>query len=203
MKKSVQNFTCHDVEAEESKFLQLSGLDYISDLNQLIQSVDPPDGLVCPRCSCRLSILGTDTYCTNCQWNSIEYQAPQKERIMNYHYEKPQEKYYFGVSVAVLDKDGRPVNTERVGFATLMRGQKNYLVHLYMFPNEKFVLIPDSNNPAKYRISVPSEGKKTSWNNVGHAIAKADHSCIVLHFNILSKPLYMCIFPENSSRGAQ
>ncbi|HXH75391.1 MAG TPA: hypothetical protein VNJ08_10530 [Bacteriovoracaceae bacterium] len=114
------------------------------------------------------------------------------------------EKYRFKITSGQELENGKIEKNQVAGMATLVEGQKNYCLHLYMFQNDQFFLVPHKTNPSRFVIMTrrpwkEKEGKgKFSWNIVGHAIARGENSCVELKFDLLGRSLYMSMFPEES-----
>lgn len=115
-----------------------------------------------------------------------------------------QEKYQFKIHSGEQLQSGEIIKAQVIGSATLFQGRKNYYLHLFMFQKDQFFLVPHKSNPARYYIMTRRPWKeqnrngKFSWNIVGYAVANGKNSCLELNFDLLTRPLYMSMFPEKN-----
>ena len=114
---------------------------------------------------------------------------------------KQPETFRFKILKGEKVPDGTIEKSHQAGVATLMEGQRNYTLYLYMFQNDQFFLVPHKLNPGRYYIMTrqpmrnPNKKAKYAWNIVGQAKANGHQGCIELYFDLFSVPLYMSIFP--------
>lgn len=120
--------------------------------------------------------------------------------------QKKLETFRFKILKGEKQSDGKIEKTHQAGVATLIEGQRNYTVYIYMLQKEQFFLVPHKQNAERYYIMTrqpsnnPNKKSKYNWNIVGNAIANASQSCIELNFDLIAVPLFMSIFPiENRS----
>jgi hypothetical protein len=117
---------------------------------------------------------------------------------------KQLEIFRFKITKGEKQQDGKIEKTDQAGMATLLEGQRNYSLNIYMLQNDQFFLVPHKMNPEKYLIMTrrPNRNprKKTmyEWNIVGKGKANARHGCIELYFDLFNVPLYMSIFPREN-----
>lgn len=115
--------------------------------------------------------------------------------------EKQLETFRFKILKGEKLQDGKIEKTFQAGVATLVEGQRNYTLYIYMLQNDQFYLVPHKENPERYYIMTrqpmknPNRKSKYAWNIVGQAKANSRQSCIELNFDLFSVPLYMDIFP--------
>ena len=101
-------------------------------------------------------------------------------------------------------QDGKIEKSHQAGVATLLEGQQNYTLHIYMLQHHEFFLVPHKKDPERYYIMTreptknPYRRAKYAWNIVGQGKANCRQGCIELHFDLFSAPLYMSIFPIES-----
>jgi len=111
------------------------------------------------------------------------------------------ETFRFKIHKGEKQHNGRIEKSHQAGVATLLEGQQNYTLHIYMLQNQEFFLVPSKDDPEKYYIMTrrptknPNKKAKFSWNIVGQGKANCRQGCIELHFDLFSAPLYMSIFP--------
>ena len=119
--------------------------------------------------------------------------------------EKSEQFFRFQVLQGDMDENGRIKKNKSVGMAYLKEGQNTYTLRLWTFVNEKFYLIPHKTEPSKYLVMTrepnknPKAKNKYFWNIVGSGIADSMKGVISLEFDLLSKPIYVSIHPENSA----
>lgn len=86
---------------------------------------------------------------------------------MKVNEQKKLETYPFKI---VKGKNGKIKKSFQAGVATLLEGQLNYSLHLYMLQNEEFFLVPHKKDPERYFIMTrqptknPYKRAKYSWN---------------------------------------
>jgi len=115
-----------------------------------------------------------------------------------------QEFYRFQLFVTQSLREGRETR-KIVGASYLREGQKVYTLRLWMFPELKFYLMPDQDDPAKMLILTrelkrnPNVGKgKYFWNLIGRGFVDAPREVVRLDFDLIDKPIYMSIFPSKA-----
>jgi hypothetical protein len=123
-------------------------------------------------------------------------------RIMkNEQTRKQLETFRFRISKGEKQQDGKIEKKDQAGVATLLEGQNNYTIYIYMLQNDQFFLVPHKENPEKYFIMTrrpnrnPRKRTMYEWNVVGKGKANARQGCIELYFDLFSVPLYMSIYP--------
>lgn len=96
-----------------------------------------------------------------------------------------------------------------MGAAFLREGQKVYTLKLWMFPESKFYLMADQDDPTKMAIMTrelkrnPKVGKgKFFWNLIGNGFVDVQREVVRLEFDLLNRPVYMSIFPMKSSEAS-
>lgn len=114
------------------------------------------------------------------------------------------ETFSFKILKGEKFQDGKIKKSHQAGVATLLEGQQNYTLHIYMLQHHEFFLVRHKEDPERYFIMTreptknPRVRAKYAWNIVGHGIANCRQGCIELHFDLFSAPLYMSIFPEEN-----
>lgn len=115
-----------------------------------------------------------------------------------------QEFYRFQLFVTSSLLEGRETR-KIVGASYLREGQKVYTLRLWMFPDLKFYLMPDQENPAKMLILTreikrnQNVGKgKYFWNLIGRGVVDTPREVVRLDFDLIEKPIYMSIFPSKA-----
>lgn len=89
-----------------------------------------------------------------------------------------------------------------VGMAYLKEGTKTYTLRLWTFLDIKFYLLPTQDDPTKYLImtrelkNIKNSKNKYFWNIVGHGKARSMDGVLELNFDLLSKTIFMNLFPE-------
>jgi hypothetical protein len=122
--------------------------------------------------------------------------------------EKAAQFFRFQVIQGDLDQNGKIKRNKSVGMAYLKDGQNTYTLRLWTFVNEKFYLIPSKTDSSKYLVMTrelnknPQAKNKFFWNIVGNGVADSALGVITLQFDLLSKPIYVGIHPENSAVSA-
>ena len=113
----------------------------------------------------------------------------------------------FQVFIGEQHDDGSVKKSKSVGMAYLGEHQTIFSLRLWTFSWERFFILPDKNNPAKYLIMTrepsksPNSKNKYYWNIVGNGTADSKNAIIRLEFDLIEKPLYMNIFPETSAHS--
>jgi hypothetical protein len=106
-------------------------------------------------------------------------------------------------------KDGKFEKAKTVGMAYLKEGQTTYTLRLWMFLNERYYIIANKNDPARFLVlsreanKNPLSKNKYFWNIVGNGKIDSHLGVIRLEFDLFDRPIYMNIFPESSATGAQ
>lgn len=120
-----------------------------------------------------------------------------------------QNKFYrFQLFLGTPGDDGKVKKSKSVGMAYLKEGQNIYTVRLWMFLLERYYLIQNQNDPARYFIMTrepnksPAARNRYFWNIVGNGLADTRQGLIALHFDLLPEPLYLNIYPEASAHSA-
>ena len=117
--------------------------------------------------------------------------------------------YRFRAYQAVSTVDGILKRTNTVGMAYLREGQTIFTLRLWMFLNEKFYLFPHKADPTGYFVMTrelsrnPTSRSKYFWNIVGNGKVDSKAGCIQLLFDLLEKPIYLSLFPEQSSDSSK
>ena len=115
--------------------------------------------------------------------------------------QKQLETYRFKIHKGEKIQDGKIEKTHQAGVATMLEGQQNYKVNIYMLQHHEFFLVPSKDDPERYYIMTreptknPYKKSKFAWNIVGQGKANCRQGCIELQFDLFSTPLYMSIFP--------
>jgi hypothetical protein len=123
---------------------------------------------------------------------------------MKTNVQKKLETFRFKILKGEKLQDGKIEKSHQAGVATLLEGQQNYTLHIYMLQHHEFYLVPSKNDPERYYIMTrelsrnPLKKAKYAWNIVGHGKANCRQGCIELHFDLFSAPIYMSIFPIES-----
>lgn len=112
---------------------------------------------------------------------------------------KPTKFYRFQLFIQGSEKK------KTVGMAYLKEGHSIYTLRLWTLLDDKFFLLPNKDDSAKYLIMTREPNKSNSsknkyfWNIVGNATADSSKGMIELHFDLLEKKICMSIFPEESA----
>lgn len=123
---------------------------------------------------------------------------------MKLNEQKKLETFRFKILKGEKLQDGRIEKSHQAGVATLLEGQQNYTLHIYMLQSEQFFLVPYKENPERYYIMTrrptknPNRKAKYSWNIVGQGKVNCRQGCIELYFDLFNVPLYMSIFPQEN-----
>jgi hypothetical protein len=89
-----------------------------------------------------------------------------------------------------------------VGVAYLKDGDSTYSIRLWMF-SDRYYMIQSKEDALKYIIMSREEANsnytknKYKWRIVGNGLFNSKIGAIELHFDLLSKPLYMNLYPES------
>jgi hypothetical protein len=116
--------------------------------------------------------------------------------------------YRFQLFLGASGDGGKVKKTKSVGMAYLKEGQNIYTLRLWMFLLERYYLLQNQNDPAKYFIMTrepnknPAARNKYFWNIVGNGEADTKQGLIILRFDLLAEPLYLNIYPEASALSA-
>lgn len=100
-------------------------------------------------------------------------------------------------------EEGRKDKT--VGMAYLRDGQGLYSLRLWMFLEDKFFLLPNKEDSAKFFLMTREPNNSNSsknkffWNIVGNAKADVKNGMIELNFDLFDKKIYMSLYPDESS----
>jgi hypothetical protein len=117
--------------------------------------------------------------------------------------------YRFQVMMGNPSTDGRFEKTKSVGMAYLKEGQTMFTLRLWTLLNERFYVLPNKKDAARFLIlsrepnKNPNSRNKYFWNIVGNGKVDSQVGVVRLDFDLFEKPLYMNIFPEASATGAQ
>lgn len=108
-----------------------------------------------------------------------------------------------------VEKSGRVVETDRVGFAYLKPKSKMYRLRLWMFTKEQYFLVHDESSSGKYAVLSLDEYRaasgetKTYWNKVGDGFLHGNF--VRIKFHLLSEEVFLCLFraqEENEAMSA-
>lgn len=103
------------------------------------------------------------------------------------------------------DAQGEWGQTKTVGMAYLAAGQSIYTIRLWTLAGERYYLLPNKADPAKYFIMTRelnrklNASKKYFWNIVGNAQVNSSRGFVEMEFDILSRPIFMNISPEREA----
>lgn len=129
------------------------------------------------------------------------------EKQMSSHAQENESNKYFRFQVFQGDKStsGKVVKTKSVGMAYLRDGQNIFTLRLWMFSMERYYLLSNKNDSSKYLVMTrelnksPVAKNKYFWNIVGNGKVDSVHGVVEIDFDLLSKPIYMNIYPESSA----
>lgn len=109
--------------------------------------------------------------------------------------------YRFQIFVTKNIKDLRD-SRSIVGAAYLRDGHRVYTIKLWMFPAQKFYLMPDQSDQMKMVLFTREPKKDQSigkgkyfWNAIGSGVVDPQREVVRLEFDLFDKPIYMSIFP--------
>ncbi len=106
----------------------------------------------------------------------------------------------FGVYRGALSSAGELTQKERIGSAYMKRGTKKFRLKLWLFDETSYFVLPDSKDPKKYSIVIPSEYRfangeiKTNWHRVG--VGEVAGTYLRLNVYLLSEHIFLSMFPD-------
>ncbi len=113
--------------------------------------------------------------------------------------------YRFQVFQGDVSEAGKVTKTKSVGMAYLKDGQNIYTLRLWTLLLERFYLLQNNNDAAKYFIMTrepnksPTAKNRYFWNIVGNGTVNSVQGIITLQFDLFERPLYLNIYPEHSA----
>jgi hypothetical protein len=118
-------------------------------------------------------------------------------------------KYFrFQVFQGEKNESGKVAKTRSIGMAYLRDGQNIFTLRLWMLSGERYYLIGNRNDSAKYLVMTrepnknPQAKNKFFWNIVGNGQVDSVQGIVEINFDLLAKPVYMNIYPESSAFSA-
>ncbi len=117
------------------------------------------------------------------------------------------EFYRFQAFQGEIQADGTVKKLRTVGMAYLKQGQSLYTLRLWTLLNDRFYILPNKNDPARYLVMTREPNKnplaknKYFWNIVGNGRADSTLGAIRIQFDLLEKPIFLGLFPESSARS--
>lgn len=113
--------------------------------------------------------------------------------------------YRFQVFQGEKDESGKLKKSKKVGMAYIKDGQDMYSLRLWTFLWERYFIVPQSKDASKYWVMTrePSKNSKNKffWNIIGNGNVDAVQGVIELRFDLLSRPIYVSIYPEPSAHA--
>ena len=109
----------------------------------------------------------------------------------------------FGVYLGHATADGEIVEGESVGVAYLKPGSKKFRLKLCVWPNNNYFIVPDDRDDKRYVIlcleefTTPDGVAKSVWHQIGYGNLLGN--LIALRIQLISDPIYLCLFPEAKS----
>ncbi len=111
----------------------------------------------------------------------------------------------FQIYLGIQNPNGGVERTRTVGVAYLQKGQVTYNIRLWTFMNERYFLLPKRDDPTRFFAMTrepsqnPNARSKHFWHIVGNAIVNPKAGVIEINLDLLSKPIYLNIFPESAT----
>ena len=127
-------------------------------------------------------------------------QTEQKEQSQQL---KKPELYRFKLMQGQANENGQFERSKTVGMAYHVDGSRSYSLKLWTLLKDRFYLVPRKHDPSLFLVLTREpnrnpEARNRSFSNiVGNGKAFPALGVIKIEFDLLDKPIYMSIYPEN------
>lgn len=133
-------------------------------------------------------------------------QTEQKEQSQQ---SKKPELFRFKLMQGQANESGNFEKSKTVGMAYHVDGSRSYSLKLWTLLKDRFYLVPRKQDPSMFLVLTrepnrnPSARNKTFSNIVGNGKAYPALGVVKIEFDLLEKPIYMSIYPENHTPSSR
>lgn len=132
----------------------------------------------------------------------------QEQKEQSSQSKKP-ELYRFKLMQGNVTSDGTFEKTKTVGMAYLTDGTRSYSLKLWMLLKDRFYLVPRRKDQTQFLVLTREANRNQSAQNrsfsniVGNGQAFPALGVVRIDFDLLDKPIYMSIYPEQRSHSSR